>query len=36
VDPNTTTMLAVFEKYGLDANTQSFTGHALALHTNDE
>ncbi|XP_074609182.1 rab GDP dissociation inhibitor beta-like [Acropora palmata] len=36
VDPNTTTMLAVFEKYGLDANTQSFTGHALALHTNDD
>ena len=25
----------LFEEYGLDANTQSFVGHAMALHTDD-
>ncbi|KAK3743921.1 hypothetical protein RRG08_054807 [Elysia crispata] len=35
VEPN---MVAkqVYEKYSLDANTQDFTGHALALFRNDE
>lgn len=35
VDPEKTPMKEVFAKFGLDANTQSFTGHALALHLND-
>ena len=26
----------LFQKFGLDANTQEFTGHALALHHNEE
>lgn len=32
------TMIAkqLYEKHGLDANTQDFTGHALALHRNDK
>ena len=25
----------LFEYFGLDSNTQSFTGHAMALHTDD-
>jgi len=29
-------MRQVFEHYGCDDNTQAFTGHALALHTNDQ
>lgn len=29
-------MQAVFEKFGLDSNTADFTGHALALHLNDD
>ena len=29
------TMQAVFDKFGLDANTADFTGHALALYTDD-
>jgi len=36
VDPNTTTMAQVYEKFGLDKNTADFTGHALALHRDDE
>jgi Rab GDP dissociation inhibitor len=32
----TTPMKAVFEKFGLDQNTQDFTGHALALHRDDQ
>lgn len=36
VDPEKTTMTEVNEKFGLDANTASFTGHALALHTSDD
>lgn len=35
-DPEKTTMQEVFGHYGLDANTASFTGHALALHLNDD
>lgn len=35
VDPEKTPMKEVFARFGLDANTQSFTGHALALHLND-
>ena len=30
------TMQDLFDKFGLDANTADFTGHALALHLNDE
>jgi len=30
------TMQELFDKFGLDANTADFTGHALALHLNDE
>jgi Rab GDP dissociation inhibitor len=29
-------MSALYEKFGLDSNTQDFTGHALALHRDDE
>eukprot|EP00911_Craspedida_sp_UC1_P001638 UC1_evm1s1242 len=29
------TMEQAFAKFGLDANTQGFTGHALALYTDD-
>ena len=29
-------MKEVYDKFGLDANTASFTGHALALHTTEE
>lgn len=29
-------MHAVYEKFGLDGNTQDVTGHAFALHLNDE
>lgn len=36
VDPNNTTMAQVYEKFGLDKNTADFTGHALALHRDDE
>lgn len=36
MDPEKTTMQEVYDKFGLDANTASFTGHALALHLNDE
>jgi Rab GDP dissociation inhibitor len=36
VDPNTTNMAQVYEKFGLDKNTADFTGHALALHRDDE
>ena len=35
-DPRTQTMLQLYEKFGLDANTQDFTGHALALHRDDD
>lgn len=36
VDPNNTTMAQVYEKFGLDKNTADFTGHALALHRDDD
>lgn len=26
----------LYEEYGLDNNTQAFTGHAMALHTDDD
>jgi len=35
VDPNTP-MKDVFKKHGLDDNTASFTGHAIAVYRNDE
>lgn len=35
VEP-TMTSKQLYEKYGLDANTQDFTGHALALYRNDK
>ncbi|KAJ8949852.1 hypothetical protein NQ318_010486 [Aromia moschata] len=35
-DPNTQNMQALYEKFGLDKNTQDFTGHALALHRDDD
>lgn len=35
-DPNTQNMTALYEKFGLDKNTQDFTGHALALHRDDD
>jgi len=34
-DARTQPMKQLYEKFGLDANTQDFTGHALALHTDD-
>lgn len=36
MDPSTTTTQQLYEKFGLDKNTQDFTGHALALYLNDE
>lgn len=36
IDPYSTPMSAVFEKFGLDQNTQDFSGHAVALYLNDE
>ncbi|KAK3739041.1 hypothetical protein QZH41_009833 [Actinostola sp. cb2023] len=35
INPNTTTMQECYVKFGLDDNTADFTGHALALHTED-
>ncbi|XP_012942326.1 rab GDP dissociation inhibitor alpha [Aplysia californica] len=35
VDPSMSAK-ALYEKFGLDANTQDFTGHALALYRNDQ
>ena len=29
-------MAEVYKKYGLDGNTEDFTGHALALYRDDE
>ena len=29
-------MRQLYEEYGLDANTQAFTGHAMALHRDDD
>ncbi|KAK7868215.1 hypothetical protein R5R35_000619 [Gryllus longicercus] len=36
MDPNTLTMQQIYDKFGLDKNTQDFTGHALALYRDDE
>ncbi|CAG0881141.1 unnamed protein product [Darwinula stevensoni] len=36
IDPHNTTMRDVYAKFNLDQNTQDFTGHALALHRDDE
>lgn len=36
LDPNTSNMQALYEKFGLDKNTQDFTGHALALYRDDD
>ncbi|XP_046839605.1 rab GDP dissociation inhibitor beta-like [Xenia sp. Carnegie-2017] len=35
VDPEKTTMAEVYKKFGLDMNTEDFTGHALALYRDD-
>lgn len=35
IDPNVTTSQKLFEKFGLDANTSEFTGHAMALFRDD-
>jgi Rab GDP dissociation inhibitor len=35
LNPQTTTMQQVYEKFGLDENTADFTGHALALYRDD-
>jgi Rab GDP dissociation inhibitor len=35
-DPNIQNMQVLYAKFGLDKNTQDFTGHALALHRDDE
>lgn len=36
LDPKSTPMSAVYQKFGLDANTQDFVGHAMALYRTDE
>nr|QBH73827.1 rab gdp-dissociation inhibitor [Nicoletia phytophila] len=36
MNPTTTTMQQVYDKFGLDKNTQDFTGHALALYRDDD
>ncbi|CRL01514.1 CLUMA_CG014200, isoform A [Clunio marinus] len=35
-DPMTQNMTTLYAKFGLDTNTQDFTGHALALHRDDD
>ncbi|XP_078001053.1 rab GDP dissociation inhibitor alpha-like [Glandiceps talaboti] len=36
IDPKKSTMKDVYDKFGLDSNTTDFTGHALALHRNED
>lgn len=36
INPQTSTTAHLYEKFGLDPNTQDFTGHALALYRNDD
>ncbi|CAD6199250.1 unnamed protein product [Caenorhabditis auriculariae] len=36
LDPDNNTMQQVYDKFGLDENTADFTGHALALHRDDD
>lgn len=35
-DPNKQTAAQLYEKFGVDKNTQDFTGHALALFRDEE
>lgn len=35
-DPTVSNSQALYEKFGLDKNTQDFTGHALALYRDDD
>lgn len=35
-DPSTANMQSLYDKFGLDKNTQDFTGHALALYKDDD
>lgn len=35
-DCKTQNMLGLYDKFGLEKNTQDFTGHALALHRDDD
>lgn len=35
-DPQTQNAQALYDKFGLDKNTQDFTGHALALYRDDD
>jgi len=35
-DARSQTTLQLYEKFGLDSNTQDFTGHAIALYRDDE
>ncbi|CAH0560354.1 unnamed protein product [Brassicogethes aeneus] len=35
-DPNIANMQGLYDKFGLDRNTQDFTGHALALYRDDD
>lgn len=35
-DPSTTNMQALYDKFGLEKETQGFTGHALALYRDDD
>lgn len=36
LDPTNTTTQQLYTKFGLDKNTQDFTGHALALYRDDD
>ncbi|MBO8666318.1 hypothetical protein INO76_14890, partial [Staphylococcus aureus] len=36
VDPQRMSAYQLYTKFGLDKNTQDFTGHALALYLNDD
>lgn len=35
-DPQSQSMRALYEKFNLDTHIQDFTGHALALHRDDD
>lgn len=35
-DPSRSNMQGLYDKFGLDKNTQDFTGHALALYRDDD
>lgn len=36
INPQSSTTAQLYDKFGLDANTKDFTGHALALYRDDE